>query len=89
MEDGKRERRLPYPIGAAGHAAGVWAPGAAPGAADAASAAGRRTCELCSGPAAPGCSCLHWAVCFWDFSNADVVRGPLSRGTMIPLEAGL
>lgn len=50
---------------------------------------GRRTCELCPGTAAPGCSCLHWAVCFWDFSNADVVRGPLSRGTMIPLEAGL
>ena len=45
--------------------------------------------ELCPGTAAPGCSCLHWAVCFWDFSNADVVRGPLSRGTMIPLEAGL
>lgn len=85
-----RERRLPYPSGVAGHAAGVRVPG---------QAGALRTRPLlrargpgssaCPGTAAPGCSCLHWAVCFWDFSNADGVRGPLSRGTVIPLEAGL
>lgn len=41
------------------------------------------------GTAAPDGACLRWAVCFWDFSKADGVRGPLSRGTVIPLEAGL
>lgn len=41
------------------------------------------------GIVAPDCACLCWAVCFWDFSKADGVRGPLSRGTVIPLEAGL
>lgn len=73
------ERRLPYPIGVAGHAVGVLVP---------APVRALRTrlplrpggLGAVPGTAAENCSCLHWAVCFWDFSNADVVRGPLSPG---------
>lgn len=32
------------------------------------------------GTAAPDCACLRWAVCFWDFSKADGVRGPAIPG---------
>lgn len=88
MEDRKREAPT-VPDRRGGSCCGRLGAWSWRGAADAASAAGRRTSELCPGTAALSFSCLHWAVCFWDFSNADVVRGPLSRGTMIPLEAGL
>lgn len=58
MEDGKREAPT-VPDRRGGSCCGRPGAGSGPGAADAASAAGPRTCELCPGTAAPGCSCLH------------------------------
>lgn len=85
----RRQGRLPYPVGGvAAHAAasGCLAPARA-----LRTRPRLRSGDLGAEPgtAAPDCACLRWAVCFWDVSKADGVRGPLSRGTVIPLEAGL
>lgn len=77
----RREGRLPYPIGVAAHAAAAASRCLAP-------ARALRTRPRLwpgdlgaePGTATPDCACLRWAVCFWDFSKADGVRGPLSPG---------